>query len=430
MDNLFHKQFKGEFLLREKLRTSILAKIFFAGSILASLNFFLFGNNNSEAFNHKALLYVMISLFSPVLFELSYLLYINRHIKKNLQAIPAMGQYLNAFIEISSPAIIMFLLSGQFHNPARILQLPISYTYFIFIILSTLRLNFRLSFFTGFVAAIEFFMLSIHLTHKSNVMEPGLPVVEDYLIAAAKSLALLLSGIGAAFVAGQIRKSINRSLQAIERESKIVNLFGQQISKEIVDEMIKNNGTVQSKMMRVSTMFIDIRNFTNHVADQSPAEIVKYQNAFFSIVVNAVTKYKGIVNQFLGDGCMVTFGAPVTVENSGENAVQAALEIQRQLNKEIKLGNIPPTNIGVGIHIGDAVTGNIGTTERQQYSITSSVVILAARIEQLNKEYNSQILVSENVMESIHNTTASRAEFISKADLKGWNKPVGIYKIV
>jgi adenylate cyclase len=101
-------------------------------------------------------------------------------------------------------------------------------------------------------------------------------------------------------------------------------------------------------------MFIDIRNFTKHVAHKTPAEIVEYQNAFFRIVINAVTKHNGIINQFLGDGCMVTFGAPVALANPAHNAVNAAMEIHQQLNNEIEKGNIPSTCIGIGIHVGDA----------------------------------------------------------------------------
>jgi adenylate cyclase len=105
------------------------------------------------------------------------------------------------------------------------------------------------------------------------------------------------------------------------------------------------------------------------------------------------------------------------------------LEIKYQLSREIDMGTIPFTNIGIGIHEGDAVTGNIGPAERQQYSITGSVVILAARIEQLNKEYNSQILISENVMRKIEPVNSSTTEFLGKINLKGWNNSIGIYKV-
>jgi adenylate cyclase len=249
----------------------------------------------------------------------------------------------------------------------------------------------------------------------------------EYFATIGKSMLLLLSGIGAAFVAHQIKLRVDRSLLAAEQSNKIVNLFGQQVSKEVVEEMMEKGGAVQTKIMHVCIMFIDIRNFTGYVADKTPEEIVAYQNAFFEIIVQCVIKHNGIINQFLGDGCMVTFGAPVSLSNPGTNAIHAALEIKQQLNKEIAKGNLPLTNIGIGIHEGSAVTGNIGPEIRQQYSITGSVVILAARIEQLNKQYNSQILISDSVFNKLEINIAS--EYIGKVNLKGWSNAVGIYKV-
>jgi adenylate cyclase len=126
---------------------------------------------------------------------------------------------------------------------------------------------------------------------------------------------------------------------------------------------------------------------------------------------------------------MVTFGAPVALNNPAHNAVKAAIEIHEGLKRKIQQGAIAPTSIGIGIHTGDAVTGNIGTHERQQYSITGSVVILAARIEQLNKNYNTQILISEDVVKYINHTLPYDVTFLGKVDLKGWHYPLGIYKI-
>jgi adenylate cyclase len=350
-------------------------------------------------------------------------------IKRNSFFIPHVARYVNSLIEILSPGIIILILAKQFSSPLVILHAPVVYLYFIFIILSTLRLDFKLSFFTGLLAAASFYLVSSVLIKEAVNKSDNEIFSNEYTIAAARSMVLFLSGIGAAFVAGQVRKSIDRSLAAAEAGNKIVNLFGQQISKEIVDEMLESEGSLQSKLMKVCVMFIDIRNFTKHVANKTPSEIVEYQNAFFKIVITAVTKHKGIINQFLGDGCMVTFGAPVVLNNPAYNAVNAAIEIHSALNEEIEKGNIPHTNIGIGIHVGDAVTGNIGTIERQQYSITGSVVILAARIEQLNKDYYSQILVSEDVVHQMDHSLPADSTFLGRVDLKGWHHPLGIYKI-
>jgi adenylate cyclase len=279
------------------------------------------------------------------------------------------------------------------------------------------------------MAAIGFFSISMLLIKESQLKNGNTPVGDEYTTTAAKSTVLFMCGIGAAFVARQIRITIDRSLTAADEGNKIVNLFGQQISKEVVEEMLESEGALQSKLMKVCVMFVDIRNFTVFVADKTPAEIVAYQNAFFEIVINTVTKHHGIINQFLGDGCMITFGAPVALQNPAQNAVTAAIEIHEELKRKVQQGTIAPTSVGIGIHIGNAVTGNIGTDERQQYSITGSVVILAARIEQLNKDYNTQILISDEVMKEISVTHLIDSRFVGKVNLKGWHHPLGIYKI-
>jgi len=141
-----------------------------------------------------------------------------------------------------------------------------------------------------------------------------------------------------------------------------------------------------------------------------------------------VTRHNGIVNQFLGDGCMVTFGAPLDLKNPASYAVNASTILLNEINAAVENGELPETRIGVGIHTGEAVTGNIGTRERQQYSITGNVVILASRIEQLNKQFGSQVLVSEEVVKSIDHRGNDITCFGS-IPLKGWHKPMLIYKI-
>jgi adenylate cyclase len=202
-------------------------------------------------------------------------------------------------------------------------------------------------------------------------------------------------------VARQIRLSISSSVGNLERSNRIQNLFGQQVSREIADEMVKSNGTVQSRKIKVCIMFIDIRNFSLYAEGRNPEEVVQYQQSFFSTVIEVMQKHAGIINQFLGDGCMITFGAPVELRNPCGNAVNAALELRDEIRKKVTGNRIPPIKFGTGIHYGEAVTGNIGTELRQQYTVTGEVVILAARIEQLNKEFGSEILVSKEVLEFI-----------------------------
>lgn len=426
MKSLFAKQFEEEFLHSERLRVTVLLGIFSFGILFSLFNYItVSGGANLEL--KVGMLTIVAFLISMTVFELSALLFVRKKIKQGNKTISIWIQYFNAFIEISFPGIVMIVLARIPSFGSAVLSSPIVSMYFIFIILSTLRLDYRITLFMSLVGALEFFCLG-NLLDKVVSAESFSSFQHSYNAFLGKSLIIALSGLGASFVALQIRRKIDRSLAVAESGNKIVNLFGKQISKEIVDEMLERNGEVPNKLVRVCVMFIDIRNFTPFVSGKTPAEIVEYQNAFFSLVIESVAKHEGIINQFLGDGCMVTFGAPQSLENPCLNAVNAALEIKARLTSHVERNLIPSTTIGIGIHVGEAVTGNIGTEMRQQYSITGNVVILASRIEQLNKQYASQILLSADVMNDLRDLPFKN-ETLGNVNLKGWSEPVEIFKL-
>lgn len=414
MNLTFQQQLNGELLRSERKRTIIIMSIFtFAiGYRLIDVSFFKMDEETRQV---QSLLSVWLFPLVVILFELFSLLYINRRLKKTNQRIPLIMQYLNTAFEISLPAMIMLTVAKQ--SPTYdVMKSPILYIYFIFIILSTLKLNFALSFFCGLLAAISYASISYFIYHHFTFNDSG------------KAALILVSGVAAGLVANQIKGSINNSLKEAEKRHKVENIFGKQISAEVAETMLQNDGIIESKKMNIAVMFIDIRNFTRFAAGKSPEEIVHYQNSFFKIVINTVSKYNGIVHQFLGDGCMITFGAPIALKNPASNAVSAALDLLKQLELAAKENKLLPTRIGVGIHTGEAVTGNIGTADRQQYSVTGNVVIMASRIEQLNKEFESQLLVSEEVKSSIQHTKIL-SQLYGPVSLKGFEHPVSVYKL-
>jgi adenylate cyclase len=146
-------------------------------------------------------------------------------------------------------------------------------------------------------------------------------------------------------------------------------------------------------------------------------------------MIDSVYKHNGIINQFLGDGFMATFGAPVSKGNDSEHAYQAAVEIINSVNEKSKRGEIYETTVGIGLHTGKVVVGNVGTSLRKQYSITGNAVIIAARIEQLNKEYGSQLLVSGEVLQHVEKNSP-KPESLGEVQLKGREKPVKLYKVL
>jgi len=221
----------------------------------------------------------------------------------------------------------------------------------------------------------------------------------------------------------------NLNLIEIENKERAISLFGQQVSKEVAQVLLSRSSTPASEKLFTCVMFLDIRDFTPFVEGKEPAEIIQYQNDVFGFMINIISKHNGIIYHFLGDGFMATFGAPVSSQNDCQNAVNASLEIMEMLNKKCDLGEIPRTRVGIGLHAGFIITGNVGTAERKQYSITGNTVILASRIEQLNKEFGTSVLISKEVLDNVDQHKLN-TQNLGKVSLKGRSEPLEIIQLI
>lgn len=210
-----------------------------------------------------------------------------------------------------------------------------------------------------------------------------------------------------------------------EAENRIKVLLNQQLSKAIANELLAANGAQKVAKRFVCVMFLDIRNFTPFVENLSPEEIINYQNDVFGFMMDVIIQRKGIVNQIMGDGFMATFGATESDGNDCMQAYLAAREIMDRVEKKSENKEIPPTKIGIGLHAGYVVTGNVGTKTRKQFSVTGSPVIIAARLEQLNKEYQSTMVISKDVYEKLPADVQPTVQFKEKM-VKGVSTPIEV----
>ena len=203
--------------------------------------------------------------------------------------------------------------------------------------------------------------------------------------------------------------------------------FGQQVSPEIAQALLAQGGRIESRRQFVCVMFMDIRDFSRLAESRTPEEVVAYQNAVFGAAIEVLGRRRGVIHQFLGDGFMASFGAPIETGSECADALAAACEILDAVRQLSALGAIPPTRIGIGLHAGEAVCGNIGSEARRQYSITGEVVIIAFRIEQLNKQYGSQLLASAEVVRRAGGMET--AESLGPVKVKGLDQPIELYRL-
>jgi adenylate cyclase len=343
----------------------------------------------------------------------------------------AARRYGYAFVETSLPTLVI-VYYATIVGLAQALLMPTAFVYFLFILLSTLRLDFALSAFTGLVAASEYAAVALLWNVDGRVgdasVDPMLSSLPHHL---GKAFILFVAGIAAGFVARRLRKSFMGALESLEERSRILGVFGQHVSPEVVDELVQGEAEALGELRQVCVMFLDIRDFTAFAEKRSAADVVAYLNTIFGEAVEAVVQRRGIVNKFLGDGFMAVFGAPVADGNPCAAAIEAGLDLLDRIDRLARDGRVPATRVGIGLHAGPAVVGTIGSAYRKEYTVIGDVVNVASRVEALNKPLGSQMLVTEEVWRAA-GLGAARGVTASPRDpirIRGRETPIKILQL-
>lgn len=342
--------------------------------------------------------YVALVLIGAAGFEFAVAWHLGRVLLEDRDLIRPL-RYLHTLLEISLITCI-FIYEFRVFHPLTALAMPTLFAYFVIIILSTLRLDFRLSVFSGFVAGAQYLCLAWY------AVQVPLPAGYEPIMAAmpqhaGKGVLLMLSGFLAGMVGHQLRRQITRLFRSQEERQRVVDVFGRHVSPAVVNKLLEQSAELASETRHVCVMFLDIRNFTTFSEHRTPVEVVSFLNQLFGFMIEEINRHGGIVNKFLGDGFMAVFGAPLSDGRDCRNAVDAAQAILAKLEAQIAAGKLPPTRVGIGLHAGEAVTGTVGSPERKEYTVIGDVVNLASRIESLNKELGAQLLVSSTVFEQL-----------------------------
>jgi adenylate cyclase len=333
------------------------------------------------------------------------------------------GRFANAFIETSFPTLLLYQLT-HYVAGSTIFNGWHTQLYFLFIILSTLRLDFVLSAFTGAVAAVEFFALAYATLHRGWLGEDFGVNLTFYL---SRSVVLLAAGLIAGAVGVTIRRQFERAIAAASARDRVTNLFGQHVSPQVVERLLALDAAELGEIRQVCVMFVDIRSFTAAARERSPAEVVSRLDAVFALLVDSIDRHHGIVNKFLGDGLLAIFGAPLDDPAAAADAVTAAREMLRAVAAS-NVGSAWPIRIGIGIHIGEAVAGTVGSPRRKEYTVIGDTVNLAARLESLNKEVSSQLLVSDAVRRAA-GEAIGEALPLGPVSVRGYAEPVTVWRL-
>jgi adenylate cyclase len=213
---------------------------------------------------------------------------------------------------------------------------------------------------------------------------------------------------------------------------KMKRLFGQYVSKDVYEQLVANPDLARlgGQRRQMTVLFSDIRGFTTVSEKGQPEEIVAILNEYFTRMVEIVFEHKGTLDKFVGDMVMALFGAPLDDPNHAEHAVDAALKMIRELNRlneKWAAEGRPALDIGIGISTGPMIAGNIGSEAIMSYTVIGDSVNLGARLESLNKEYGTRIIISEATRDALPGRYQLRP--LGDVVVKGKTRPVAIFEV-
>jgi adenylate cyclase len=212
----------------------------------------------------------------------------------------------------------------------------------------------------------------------------------------------------------------------------VVRNFASFIPRPIVRQLIESGAALELGGTRreITVLFTDVENFTAKTEKADPSEVMIFTSRYFAALSEAIMKHHGTVDKFIGDAVMALWNAPADDPDHVIHACQAVLECLRkneELNRLFEQENWPPYTTRFGVHVGDAVVGNIGSADRMNYTALGATINLAARLEGLNKNYGTQVLVSAAVKERVEGRFAFRS--VDDIKPKGFAETVRIFEL-
>ncbi|PJZ70547.1 adenylate/guanylate cyclase domain-containing protein [Leptospira perolatii] len=219
--------------------------------------------------------------------------------------------------------------------------------------------------------------------------------------------------------------------KGLEEREKVKDALGRFVNKEIAELVLKQELTLGGERKQCAIFFSDIRSFTAISEKLEPEEVVEFLNEYMTEMVRCVNNTQGVVDKFIGDAIMATWGAIRSTDKDAENAVNGALLMRAALIKfnQGRGGDKRPIiRIGCGLNYGPVIAGQIGSEERLEYTVIGDAVNLASRVEALNKPFGTDILITQDLYEVVKELFV--VEKMKSIKVKGKVEPQVIYAVL
>ncbi|MDH3376994.1 MAG: adenylate/guanylate cyclase domain-containing protein [Gammaproteobacteria bacterium] len=375
--------------------------------------------------------------FAPVPWVLSaYLLFSLLRLALSIKRkLPDWMLYVSAIADIALLMGLIWSFHVQYEQPPSFyLKAPTLLYVFIFIAIRALRFDPRFVVATGLSAATGWGLMMLYVVFSDPVDRM---ITRDYveymtsnsvLIGAEfdKIISILIVTGVLALALTRARKLLFESVVEGSAARDLLRFVPEQVARQVIRS---EEGAITGKgeMNEATIMFTDIENFTAISETLTPEQLIEALNEYFSLISKPIDKYGGVISQFQGDAVLATFNVPIADVNHASNAVKAALGIQQVLENRL-FGDDIPFNTRIGINSGSVVGGLVGSGDRVAYTVHGDDVNLTSRLEQLNKEFGTRIIVSEQTRALIE---PGKFDFraLGEVAVRGRQRPVRIYTL-
>jgi adenylate cyclase len=232
---------------------------------------------------------------------------------------------------------------------------------------------------------------------------------------------------------GELAQAFNRMTRGLHERELYKRQFERYVSRQVADKILANPEKAfwDGERRTATVLFSDIRGFTAMAERIPPEEVVRRLNEYLALMIDIVFQHEGTLDKFIGDAVMAVFGAPMSFGDDEARAVRTAVAMQEtaaELGLRWQKAGLPAFKIGVGIHTGEVVVGTIGSERRMEYSAIGDTVNVASRMESLNKEHGTTILISG----ATHAKVASlvRSRFVDRVAVRGREQTIEIYEVL
>jgi adenylate cyclase len=207
--------------------------------------------------------------------------------------------------------------------------------------------------------------------------------------------------------------------------------FGRYVGRDVMNQVLAENPTLEGARREVSVLVSDLRGFTTLSETMAAEHVAAHLNQYFPAMIDAIFAERGMINDFIGDGILAVFGAPLPDPDHPWRAVRAAMAMQAalvRLNREWAARGAPTLRMGIGIHTGVVFAGNVGGPARVKYTVVGDTVNATARLEALNKDLGTATLITAEVQQALGNRVETR--YHGEAAVKGRAEPLRVYELL